>query len=70
MQELGGIARHLLVVGHNPGLTEFADPLSSERSLDNLPTCSAYSLEFDIKNWGELESSTGVNADFDYPRKS
>ena len=70
VQELGGAARHVLVVGHNPGLTDFADQLSSERSLDNLPTCSVYSLEFDIGSWAELEWSTGVNADFDYPRKA
>src|SRR5687768_4638219 len=32
VQELGGTAKHLMIVGHNPGLTEFADALSCERS--------------------------------------
>jgi phosphohistidine phosphatase len=70
VQELGGTAKHLMVVGHNPGLSEFADALSSERSIDNMPTCAVYTLEFGIKNWRELELATGVNAEFDYPKKS
>ena len=70
IQELGGDATHLMVVGHNPGITDFADALSAERSLDNLPTCATYSMEFDITNWSELEWARGVNAEFDYPKKS
>jgi phosphohistidine phosphatase len=70
LQELGGGVQHLMVVGHNPGLTEFADALSSERSIDNLPTCATYSLDFDIADWSALEWASGVNAEFDYPRRS
>lgn len=69
VRELGENAPHLMVVGHNPGITEFGDKLSAERSLDNMPTCAVYSLEFEIEHWGELEWSSGVNADFDYPNK-
>lgn len=70
VQDLGGDAQHLMVLGHNPGMTEFADELSSERSIDNLPTCAVYTLEFDIGNWSELEWTSGINADFDYPKRS
>jgi phosphohistidine phosphatase len=69
VQESGGKAAHLMLVGHNPGLTEFADELSSERSIENLPTCAVYSLEFEIAQWSELEWASGVNADFDYPKR-
>jgi phosphohistidine phosphatase len=62
----GADTPHLMIVGHNPGITEFADRLSAERSLDNMPTCAAYTLEFDIKDWNELEWGTGMNAEFDY----
>jgi phosphohistidine phosphatase len=68
IHDLGGSAKHLMVVGHNPGLTEFADALSSERSIDNMPTCAVYTLEFDIKDWKELQSGTGINEEFDYPK--
>jgi phosphohistidine phosphatase len=69
VHELGGTVRHLAVVGHNPGITEFADQLSAERSIDNMPTCAIYRLEFDIERWSELAWGTGVNAEFDYPKK-
>jgi len=68
IRELGGAAKHLMVVGHNPGITEFADALSSERSVDNMPTCAIYTLEFGIKNWSELEVGSGTNPEFDYPK--
>lgn len=70
LRELGGDARHLMVVGHNPGLTEFADELSSERTVDNLPTCAIYTLQFDIRDWSDLVPAIGVNAEFDYPNKA
>jgi phosphohistidine phosphatase len=68
--ERGEAAAHVMVFGHNPGLTEFADQLSSDRSIDNLPTCAVYTLEFDIVRWRDLVWNSGLNADFDYPRKS
>ena len=70
IRELGGRARHLMVVGHNPGMTEFADRISSEREVDNMPTCAIYTLQFGIKDWSELEWESGVDADLDYPKRS
>jgi phosphohistidine phosphatase len=69
VQELGGTAKHLMVVGHNPGITEFADELCCERSIDNMPTCAVFTMEFDLEDWRELEVAQGVNAEFDYPNK-
>jgi phosphohistidine phosphatase len=60
---------HVLVVGHNPGITEFADRLSKERPIDNMPTCAVFTLQFDVESWTEVEWRTGVNAEFDYPRR-
>ena len=70
VQELGDAMKHLMVVGHNPGITEFADKLSSERSIDNMPTCAIYTLEFDLAGWTELVWASGRDADFDYPNKT
>jgi phosphohistidine phosphatase len=70
IRELGERARHLMVVGHNPGITEFADRISSERPVDNLPTCGVYSLQFEIAAWSELEWDSGVDAELDYPKRS
>jgi phosphohistidine phosphatase len=70
IHELGGRARHLMVVGHNPGMTEFADRISCEREVDNMPTCAIYTLQFAIKEWSELEWESGVEAELDYPKRS
>ena len=70
IRELGERARHLMVVGHNPGITEFADRISSERCVDNLPTCAVYSLQFEIAAWSELQWDSGVDAELDYPKRS
>jgi phosphohistidine phosphatase len=70
VRESAGDAIHLMIVGHNPGITEFGDKLSAERSLDNMPTCAVYSLEFDLDDWSNLEWASGTNAEFDYPKKA
>ena len=70
IRELGERSRHLMVVGHNPGMTEFADRISSERDVDNMPTCAVYTLQFEIAAWSELEWESGIDADFDYPKRS
>jgi|SRR4051794_21776721 phosphohistidine phosphatase len=67
VKERGGDQAHLCVVGHNPGITEFADRLSHDRPIDNMPTCAVFTLEFDVKNWSEIEWRSGLNAAFDYP---
>jgi phosphohistidine phosphatase len=59
-----------MVVGHNPGITEFADRISSEREVDNMPTCAVYTLQFPIAAWSELEWDSGVDAELDYPKRS
>ena len=70
VHELGGGADHLMIFGHNPGITEFADQLSGERSIDNMPTCAVYTIEFAIDHWSELDWALGVNGELDYPKRS
>src|SRR5690606_22642461 len=36
IREAGGQAPHLMVVGHNPGLTDFASQISARGRVDNL----------------------------------
>lgn len=43
---------HLLLVGHNPGLTMLVNMLGGV--LDNLPTCSVVSMTFDSRDWALL----------------
>ena len=70
VSELGGDAAHVMVVGHNPGLTDFASKLGADHRIDNLPTAAVFSLEFDIDDWSKLDWEAGVNVEFDYPKAS
>jgi phosphohistidine phosphatase len=70
IREHGGTARHLMIVGHNPGITEFADRVSGERRIDHMPTCAVVTLQVNLRNWRELDWESGGDVDLDYPRKS
>ena len=68
VRELGGDARHLMVFGHNPGMTECANQLSAGDQIDNLPTCGVFTAQFDVVTWSDLGWHGGQDAEFDYPR--
>ena len=58
--------QRLMVVGHNPGLHEFAFALNgggnaaARKALaDNLPTSGLAVIDFDIEDWGAVSFRTG-----------
>jgi phosphohistidine phosphatase len=58
----------LMLVGHNPGMTDFANTLSDFR-IDNLPTCGLFCADFAAERWREVGPGAGVLVCFDYPKK-
>jgi phosphohistidine phosphatase len=68
IRELGGSARHLMVFGHNPGITDFANRLSAGDHIDNMPTSAVFTATFAIQDWSELDWGSGQGAQFDYPK--
>lgn len=69
VRELGGKEKHLMLIGHNPGICEFASQLSQERDIDAMPTCAVFTAKFKLDDWRELEWNSGVDAELDYPKK-
>jgi len=56
LETLGGqpeSAAHLMLVGHNPGLTELYNFLCEQR-LDNLPTFAVADLELATDSWVQI----------------
>jgi len=45
---------HLLVVGHNPGITEAANLLLAAPGIEALATAAVCSLSFDARNWAQI----------------
>jgi phosphohistidine phosphatase len=64
LKEVPEDADHVMIVGHNPGMQDFAVMLSvsskeRQRLKDKLPTASVVTLEFDEELWKDLQPATG-----------
>lgn len=70
VRELGGNARHLLLVGHNPGISEFADELSTDRTVGSLPTGGVYTQRVAIDDWSALEWASGMEGMLEFPDRA
>lgn len=58
---------NLMVVGHNPGLTDLVNILVPDLT-GNLPTCGVVSVELDSSSWGLVEHCKCALLLFDYPK--
>lgn len=67
LREQPDSADHILLVGHNPGLTDFANALTGD-SLDNLPTAAAYTLTLPIEHWRDATFGSGTRGAYEYPK--
>lgn len=59
---------HLMIVGHNPGLTEFANFLAPDVT-PNLPTCGLVSVTIDCDDWDLRAHPVMTLKLFDYPKR-
>jgi len=51
-------ARHVLLVGHNPGLSRLAAWLTDRDDIGELPTAALVTLRADIESWDGLGQGT------------
>ncbi|MBL6445455.1 histidine phosphatase family protein [Fulvivirga sp. 29W222] len=58
----------LMIFGHNPGFTDFANSLT-DGDLDNIPTCGVFACTFEVGSWQEVGFGNGSLLFFDYPKK-
>ncbi|NOD95463.1 histidine phosphatase family protein [Ruegeria sp. HKCCD4884] len=63
----------VLMLGHNPGIAQFAQQLVQDapkhpRFLD-YPTCATTVIEFDVDSWAELQRHSGTVLGFVIPRE-
>ena len=57
----------VMLVGHNPGLSELAGMLT-DQTFGNLPTCAICCIEFAVENWSEITHGCGRVYHYDYPK--
>lgn len=57
------------IVGHNPGITGFANQLSPEFAVDNMPTCGVVGVQIDAEEWNDFPIAKRKVFLFEYPSK-
>ncbi|MEM1405423.1 MAG: histidine phosphatase family protein [Bacteroidota bacterium] len=62
-------ADSLMLFGHNPGFTDFANRLA-RTNIWNIPTCGVFACTFSVDSWSEIEFGKGMMTFYDYPKKS
>jgi phosphohistidine phosphatase len=61
-------AQSAMLVGHNPGLTDFVNEYIDVR-IDNIPTCGIVAATFHADSWKDLGGEKGKLLFFDYPKQ-
>ncbi|SFU00747.1 SixA phosphatase family protein [Sedimentitalea nanhaiensis] len=63
----------VLMIGHNPGISEFANDMAarahSHERFPDFPTGGTVVMRFDIATWDQVEPGTGQVLDFVVPRE-
>ena len=57
----------VMIFGHNPGLTTFANALLNE-TIDNIPTCGIVAAELSVERWQDVTFGCGEMLLFDFPK--
>lgn len=58
---------HLVLVAHNPGITDLANELTDSR-IDNLVTCAVLGADLEIEHWREARPGRGRVRYYDFPK--
>jgi phosphohistidine phosphatase len=58
----------LMIVGHNPGMTDLINQILPSMNLANLPTSGVVAIDFDTKKWAEIDTADARLAFYDYPK--
>lgn len=58
----------IMIFGHNPGLTDFANELSRERVTSNIPTGGVVCLTFNVLSWKDIAWGKGEIEFYDFPK--
>lgn len=69
LKELNDTQKVVMLFGHNPGFTYFANSLFNERIM-NIPTCGIVAGQLKVKSWQEIKAGCGNLTFFDFPKKN
>lgn len=59
---------HVLLVSHNPGITDFANSFIQTNKIDSIPTSGIVAINLDINQWTDLRLAKAVVDFILYPK--
>ena len=68
VHRLGGRSRHVMLFGHNPGISRFAALLAGDDSQADMPACAVTSLLAPARNWRELKPGQATTDFYTFPK--
>jgi phosphohistidine phosphatase len=64
---INNLHNNIVLVSHNPGITEFINLLQIGVRIDEMPTCGMFVIKVDSNNWSSFFESEKQFLYFDYP---
>ncbi|MDP3464722.1 MAG: histidine phosphatase family protein [Sulfuricurvum sp.] len=68
LKKVSSSKKTVFIVGHNPGLTLFAEYISGY-DIDNIPTCGIFCVKLKNDDWKSIGRGMAEFVSFDYPKK-
>jgi phosphohistidine phosphatase len=68
IRKLGDEVERVMLLGHNPELSELAHRLSGK--IIDLPTCAVAEFTFDVKSWSHIGKDKAAKVVLDCPKRS
>ena len=68
IHELDDKLKRVMLVAHNPGLTELAHRFSNE--VVDMPTCAVAEFRFAATPWSGIGKAAPTHVALDYPKKA
>ncbi len=67
LQTIDDQHKSVMLFGHNPGFTDFANRLA-QTDIYNIPTCGVFACAFEIESWKYVSFGTARLLFYDYPK--
>lgn len=68
LQNTSAWVNSLMVIGHNPSMTQLTNLLAQEVRLDHLPTCGLVVIQFQTNDWVNITAGAGKVVWLDFPK--
>ena len=68
IEKLNNNFNQVMVIAHNPGITDWVNSMTEQIKIDEMPTCGIFAVAADISQWSEFKAATRYFFFFDQPK--